>query len=283
MKTILVPTDFSENANNALDYAIELAKREDAKIILLHAFHVTYIYPDIPMQYLTEQMQSLEEITNRELKLLCEKVEKSGELTCEFYNKESLAVDFILDTIEKKKPDLVVMGTAGASGFKEMIIGSNTAKIVEKAKCPVIAVPEKVLFSPIKNITYATNYNLTDIYALEKLVDIAKLFNAKITLLHVCYDVFTHDTEDDFMNIFKDKVKKDINYDKLEFKLIYGKDLIDVLEDYIKQESPDLISMSSHYKNLFDKLFGSNSTKKMAYHTKVPLLAFHYKEIPVAF
>jgi len=98
-----------------------------------------------------------------------------------------LAVDFILETIDKKKPDLVVMGTTGASGLKEMIIGSNTSTIVEKAKCPVIAVPEKKIFSAIKSITYATNYNLTDIYALEKLVEIAKLFHAKITLLHVCY------------------------------------------------------------------------------------------------
>lgn len=283
MKSILVPTDFSKNADNALNYAIELAKKENAKIILLHAFHVTYVYPDVPMQYLTVQIQSAEQVANNQLKLLCEKVEKSEKLKCEIINKESLAVDLILETIEKKKPGLVVMGTKGVSGIKEIFIGSNTGKIVEKAKCPVIVVPEKVSYSPIKNITYATDYNLTDIYALEKLVEIAKLFNSKITLLHVGFELFTHETEDDFMNTFKSKVKKDILYNKIDFKVVYGKDLTDVLEDYIKYESPDLIAMSATYKNLFDKVFGSSLTKKMAYHTKIPLLVFHYKQVPIAF
>ena len=64
---------------------------------------------------------------------------------------------------------------------------------------------------------------------------------------------------------------------------MYGKNFIHVLEDYIKRESPDLVSMSTHYKNLFDKVFGANSTKKMLHHAKVPLLAFHYEEMPVVF
>ncbi len=283
MKTILVPTDFSENADNALNYAIELAKKEKAKIILLHAFHVTYVYPDVPMQYLNEQIQSVEQLASNQLKVLCEKVEKSEKLICEIINKESLAVDLILETIEKKKPSLVVMGTKGANGIKEVFIGSNTGKIVVKAKCPVIVVPEKASFNPIKNITYATDYNLTDFYALEKLVEIAKLFNAKITLLHVGFEFFSHETEEDFMNTFKSKVNNEILYNKMDFKLVYGKDLIDVLEDYVKHESPDLISMSANYKNLFDKVFGTSLTKKMAYHTKIPLLVFHYKQVPVAF
>lgn len=283
MKTILVPTDFSKNANNALNYAIEIAKKEHAKIILLHAFHVAYIYPDIPIQDLTEQIQAEEQLAHKQLKLLCDKVEESGTLKCEFIYKESLAVDFILYTIKKKKPDLVIMGTRGASGIKELIIGSNTAKVVEKAKCPVIVVPEKSSFSPIKNITYATDYNLSDINVLEKLIEIAKLFDAKITLLHVCFEVFTHEAEEEFLDIFKNKVKNEIHYHKMDFKLVYGNNFVDVLDNYIKHESPDLISMSTHYKNLFDKLFGTNSTKKMTYHTTIPLLAFHYKEIPVEF
>lgn len=281
MKTILVPTDFSENANNALHYAIKLAKKEKAKIILLHAFHFTYVYPEMPLQFLTEQIKTAEQLASNQLKLLCKKVEKSGE--CEFINQESLPVDLILDTIKKKKPDLVVMSTTGASGLKKIFMGSITAKIVEKATCPVIAVPEKTEFSPIKNITYATDYYMSDINALSKIVEIAKLFNAKITMLHVCYDMLTHDTEEEYMSTFKSKVENDIQYSNMAYKLVYGDNLIDVLEDYIKNESPDLISMSTHYRNLFEKLFDANSTKKMTYHTKVPFLAFHFEQIPIEF
>lgn len=279
MKTILVPTDFSECANNALLYAIELAKKENSKIILLHAFHVSYVYPDVSMQFLPEQTKAAEQTAYAKLKLLSEKVETS--VTCEIINEESLAVDLILETIDKKKPDLVVMGTTGVSGIKEMLIGSNTASIVENAKCPVIAVPENIPFKQIKNITYATDYHLSDINALIKLVEIAELFDAKVTLLHVCYEVFTHETEEEFMETFRNKIQKDISYNKLNFQLVYGKNLINVLEDYIKKESPDLISMSTTYRNTFDKIFGTSSTKKMTYHAKVPLLVFHYKQIPV--
>lgn len=281
MKTILVPTDFSENANNALHYAIELAKKEKAKIILLHAFHFTLVYPDMPLQFLDEQIKTAEQLAGNQLKLLCEKVEKSSE--CEFITQEGLAVDLILDTIEKKNPDLVVMGTTGVSGIKEMFIGSITAKIVEKATCPVITVPKNADFKPIKNITYATDYYMSDINALSKIVEIAKLFDARITMLHVCYDMLTHEAEEEFMGAFKIKVEKDIQYSEMAYKLVYGNNLIDVLEDYIKNESPDLFSMSTHYKNLFDKFFGANSTKKMTYHTKVPLLAFHFEQIPIEF
>lgn len=282
MKTILVPTDFSKSSNNALEYAIAIAKREKAKIILAHSFHVTYIYPDVPVQYAAEQMHATEISANKQLKSMCAKVTASGKLSCEFINKQGLAVDLIVEIVEKKKVDLVVMGTKGASGIQEVLLGSNTASVIEKVKCPVIAVPEKASYTPIKHITYATNYETSDINSLKKLVEVAKLFDAKITLLHIYYDEFVPDAEAEYMEKFKSKVKSKIHYNKMAFKFVYGKNLMKTLEDHVKQESPDLLSMSTHHRNLFDKLFGKSLTKKMAYHTKVPLIAFHNKKAPAA-
>jgi nucleotide-binding universal stress UspA family protein len=278
MKTILVPTDFSKNANNALDYAIAIAKKEKAKIILLHAYNVIYIYPDVPVQYAADQMRATEYGAKKQLDALCAKVEVGGKLKCDYFNRQGLAVDIILEASQKMKPDLIVMGTKGASGVQEVLIGSNTAKVMEKAKCPVIAVPNKVAYSPIKNITYATNYETSDIEALRKLVDIAKLFDARITLLHIYYDGFAPDLQEEHMLKFKNKISSKIRYKKMVFKFVYGKNLMKVLEDHVKQESPDLLSMSTHHRNLFDKLFGSSLTKKMSYHSKVPLMAFHSKK-----
>lgn len=282
-KSILVPTDFSKNANNALDYAISLAKKENAKIILLHAYHVTYVSPEVPMQYIDEITLESEQEAQKKLKLLSTKVTETAKLKCELITRQGLAVDLILETIESKKPTLVVMGTKGASGLKEVIMGSNTAKIIDKAECPVIAVPEKASFSPIKHITYATDYNTSDIDALKKLTEIGKLFNARITILHVCDNEYTLESEKEYMNKFKNKVAEKIKYDKTEFKLLQGKQLLKVMEDYISHESPDLFAMSTHHRNLFDRIFGTSSAKKMAYHTKIPLLVFHYKPEPIFF
>ena len=279
MKTILVPTDFSKNANNALDYAIAIAKKENAKIILAHAYNIIYIYPDVPVQYAADQIKATEYGAKKQLDALCAKVRSSGKLRCDYLNKQGLAVDVILEVAEKIKPDLIIMGTKGASGVQEVLIGSNAAKVIEKAKCPVISVPAKASYTPIKNITYATNYETSDIISIRKLVDIAKLFDARITLLHIYYDGFAPDLEEEHMRKFKSKVSSKIHYKKLVYKFVYGKNLMKMLEDHVKATSPDLLSLSTHHRNLFDKLFGTSLTKKMAYHTKVPLMAFHSKKV----
>ncbi|MDP3555982.1 MAG: universal stress protein [Bacteroidota bacterium] len=278
MKTILVPTDFSKNADNALEYAIEIAKKEKANILLLHAFHITYIYPDVPIQYASEEIHEAEEAANKKLKKLCSKVISDGEITCESICKQGMVVHTILEITKKKKVDLIVMGTKGASGIKEFLFGSNTARVIEKSKRPVIAVPEKAAFSPIKNITYASDYESNDIKSLTKLVDIARLFGAKITVLHVYYKKFSSDEEDKYMNRFKNKVKSKIQYTKIGYKIIYGNSVFEALEKHVQNDSPDLLSMSTHERGILDKIFGASLTKAMAYHSKVPLMAFHNKK-----
>lgn len=282
MKTILIPTDFSENAKNAIEYAIEMAKKEKAKIIIVHACYITYIAPDAPAQYLTEELVFVEDAAKKEMQKLIKKIENEG-ILCEAVIKQDNAIDLILEEAIKRKPDLIVMGTKGATGLKEVIIGSNTARVIEKVNCPVIAVPEKSSFKPIKHIVYATNYLLSDIDALKNLVNIAELFNAEITLLHVSNEALNHETEEDHILKFRSKIKSRIDYDKVRFKLVYGKIFENVLAEYIKRESPDLLAMSTHHRTVYDKLFGKSFTKKMAYHTNIPLLAFHYKQDPVIF
>ena len=282
MNKILVPTDFSKNAKNALDYAIVLAKKESAKIILVHAFHVLYITPDLPVEFLADEIDIVETTANKQLKVLSEKV-KSENLECEIINKQDFILDLILDVTKIKKPNLIVMGTKGASGLEEVFMGSNTAKIIEKTKCPVIAVPKKSKFKPIKNITYATNYLSSDIDALKKLIEIAKLFNAKITLVHFTDKDNIQKEEEVHLNKFITKIRNKIKYDQLEFKLLTGKHFLEELDDYIKKDTTDLLSISTHYRNIYDKLFGTSYTKKLAYHTSVPLLAFHYKKESMVF
>ena len=280
-KIILVPTDFSKNADKALDYAIILAKKEKASIILVHAFHVPYIGPDEAMYayaYLQEDVmkEAATKLDELSIKMAEEK------LPFKIINKQGAAVDMILDIIRIKKPMLVVMGTKGASGIKEKLMGSNTAKVAEKSNCPVIAVPEKTIVDSITDITYATNYNTSDIAALKKIVEIGKALKATVTLLHCADGEFTQLCEIEYMNSFKKEVRKKIRYSKMQYKIEYGTDFITTLEKYIKKTSPAIIAMSTHHRSsVFDKLFYPSETKKMVYHTSVPLMVFHHKEKPI--
>lgn len=279
---ILVPTDFSKNASQAFDYAIILAKKEKAKILLLHAYHITYITPDVPADFMAIEIENAEKTAIKKMKFLVEKI-KHENLECEVFLRQDMAVDLILEVAKDRHPDFIVIGTTGASGLEEIIMGNITATVIAKAKCPVIAVPKKASFKHIKHITYATDYLVSDLYALKKLVEIAKLFNATITVVHISGELLTHESEEEFMNKFKAKVRKKIKYDDIAYKLIYGRNFINTLEEYILHESSDLLAMSTHLQSIYDKIFGKSNTKKMSYHSTIPFLAFHHKKESVIF
>ncbi|HEX7415358.1 MAG TPA: universal stress protein [Bacteroidia bacterium] len=279
MKKILVPTDFSKGADSAIKFAMALAKKEKAKIVLIHAFDISKIIPYMftPSLMIEKDIKANEQSANIKLRATCYIIRES-KIECEYINKEGSAISVILETIKESKPDLVIMGTKGASGIKEILMGSQTASIIEKAKCPVIAVPENATFKGIKKIMYATDYNKNDIKALQEVVEIATLFNARITVLHVSDEEFYPFNEKAYLTDFKNKVEKRIKYKKITYKLAFGKHLTNVIEKQIQKASANLLAMSTRHRNLIEKIFDGSVTKKMAFHTRFPLMVFHHKK-----
>ncbi len=280
MKSILVPVDFSKNANAALVYAIELAKKENAKLILLHAYHVNAANSSASYGLLGNEMEKERKHSESQLTNLGTKIAKAGKIKHESINRQGLAVDVVLEVALEKAVDLIVMGTKGANGIVESIMGSNTARVIEKAKCPVIAVPEMLIYKEIKKITYATNYQNCDLAAIEKLIEIAKPFQAQINLLHIASSESIEEKE--LMKKFMAHVNEKISYSNLSFQLLTGDNVTKKMEEYLKDDNCDLIAMSTHHRDLMDKLFGKSITKEMAFHTQVPLLAFHHNKTETA-
>jgi nucleotide-binding universal stress UspA family protein len=278
MKKILVPIDFSKNSENALDYSIELAQKEDATIFLMHSYYVMYTNPEIPMEFIVEQSSVIQKDSDIRLGELCKKTAKYDNLKCETISLEGFVVDSILSFIKKKKIDLVVMGTKGSSGITEMLIGSNTAKVITKASCPVIAVPEKAIFDGIKKIAYATNYLSTDITALKKLVEFTKKFKASIEVVHIADGECQYACEESYLEKFSKKVKQKISYKAISYQLLIGEEIEKKLEQYIKKEAISLLALSARQGNIFERIFRGSLTKKLAYHTTVPLIVFHQKK-----
>lgn len=271
---ILVPTDFSKYARYALDYAIVLAKKQKADIILLHAFSITYISPEVPMNIIAEQMAAVKGTAEKRLKVLAAKI-RSRKIGCEIINEQRTLVSLISDVIQKRVPSLIVMGTKGASGLKEVILGSNASSVIKKVKCPVVVVPKKVLLESVKHIVYATDYHAGDIKAVKKLVAMSKLFNANITVIHVPEKSFIPEKEEKKLDLYKKKIKEKVKYNKMEFRLMYGPDPVSVFEDYVRQESPDLFVMSAYHRSLPERLFKPGTIKKMVCQTKIPILVLH--------
>jgi nucleotide-binding universal stress UspA family protein len=283
MKTLLVPTDLSKAADSAINFAIGFAQKEKAEIVLLHVFRLKVVFPadsgEVDPMFALEE----EETINKLLKKRCKQISDSKKVKCRYITTTGLAVDEMIEASEKVKPDFIIMGTKGATGAKRVVLGSNASAVIEKAKCPVIAVPEGVKYSGLKKITYAADYHKADIDAIKKLVEIARPFRAAINILHIASGELLKAVEEPLMEEFVLKVMRKVDYTNISFQLIFGKNVEKELEKYINSNATDLLAMSTVHRSFLGKLFGSSVTKRMAYHADIPLLAFHHKRESVVF
>ncbi|HKR05357.1 MAG TPA: universal stress protein, partial [Bacteroidia bacterium] len=187
------------------------------------------------------------------------------------------AVENIIFKAEEKHADLIVMGTKGANGLQEVLIGSNAGSVIEKSTCPVLIIPENAQFNTIDKIVFATDFCDSDFYAIASLAKIGELFNSEIMIIHISQIGPTKDYEKDVLEWFKNelKYKANIEYENISFHDLVGGNVDYELEDFIEKNKVNLLALSMRKRNLFSRLFERSLTKKMAYHTHIPLLAFH--------
>ena len=169
------------------------------------------------------------------------------------------------------------MGTRGKAEGAVDFIGSVTKKIIEKAKMPVIAIPQKSVYMGINymnSILYATDFDDSDFKALRKLMTLIRPFNMKIYCIHIASDISS--TFDKIkMESLKDHFKKEYGDYNLHCDLIEHDDVLQGLEDYIDEKDIDMIALTTHKRSVFERLFNPSLAKKMLFHTNIPLLVFH--------
>lgn len=274
MKTILVPTDFSKNSDNAIHFALELNKKLKSKVILFHSYVVPVFATDIPEAIPSDE--ELKKVSQRAMKKLKEKITMEYPvMEIETLLKPGYAEDEIVEISSGKKADLVVMGTQGASGLREVLVGSITAAVMEDTECPVLAIPEKAEFKHLNKIVFATDYAYNDFENVEKVVDLARRFDAEVILLHISNGEIDKAYEFDAIERFKEHMVADSKYDKVTFKLLENRNVIDGLSLYLDEVNADMLAMSMRHRNFFQRVFSRSKTKRMAFHTHIPLLAFH--------
>jgi nucleotide-binding universal stress UspA family protein len=277
MQTILFPTDFSFNAKNALDYGLNLLNTSDINLIVLNAFYMAPSSTDIIGYDQQQDLMELNEITKNNLEEECERIRVKHKLnSCKAVIKYGAVADAVEETIEEYKPDLIIMGTHGASGISKYIIGSNTSSVIENVDLPLLAIPDGLVLKPLTKILFATDFNDSDVDAIDFLSKIAENNeHAEIIIYHVAK---SERDETQIFDWFEEMVKEKVKYRNLSFRYNKNRDVENTLSDFVKNFDVSLMAMSTRKRNLVSKLFSKSLTKSMAYHTKVPLLAFHVKE-----
>lgn len=279
MKNILCPTDFSPNSENALNYAVEIARKIKGNLILLHAYSVQLIDPNMPAEIYLSAYQEEEKSAKESLEELSNKISESNkdENGNNIFNTEAivtqgLVVDEVLSLINDFKIDIVIMGTHGTSGITELILGSNTASVIEETTIPVLAIPGNAVYKGINNIVYAYDDIKSGIPSFQRLIEFAKIYDSEITLLHI---IETGKDTSDLNKKEFDRIRHSSDYDKIRLELVNEENIIEGINDYVNSNNVDVLAMAIRKRTLIDKIFSRSLTKKMAYHTKIPLLALH--------
>lgn len=274
MKTILVPTDFSKNADNACKFAIEIAKETQAKIILMHAYETPVLYTEVPM---TMQMDIMmfEKSASVELKKYYKKIsELAPDVKIELILQQGLASERMKEIALEKKADLIVVGTTGKGKLEKILLGSNTTRIIRKAPCLVLAIPPKAKYVGLKKIVYATDLLNDNLNHAKTLIPFAKTFNSEILFLNVNTHLLSDNEEDNLKTITK-KIKSHVRYPKTSGYICDDVNVADGINFFLKKHKADCLAMYTHHKGIMGNIFKHSITQEVAVHTSTPLLVIH--------
>ena len=276
MKSILFPTDFSDNAQNAYVYALHLAEKLQASITTLHAYVPVQVPVDMLHNTVAEitEIQELEELDDyrKAAEKMHQKAAKEHLESVEVRHDMQIgnAVDAVIETAKNENADLIVLGTKGASGFLGNLIGSNAAAVIERASTPVLAIPQDANYRPIRKVALATDLDELDEATIARALEFAALFDAELHCIYVnvAHNPLIGERMAKLASTFADAPK-------LTFEILEGYDILKVIDNYLKEKDMDVLAMKTHRRTFFQKLVEVSYAKRMAFNTDVPLLVFH--------
>lgn len=273
MKTIIFPTDFSENSLGALKWAIAFCRRYDAKLLILN----TSFSGGSGTGMLVNLRERLMKDANGRMKALLKKIMESTDygdvsgIKIETECRYESTIEGILDAVDDHKAMLICMGTRGATGV-EVILGSNTSAVIARAEVPVLVVPETAEFDVVKHIAFATNLNEADFSKLKQLASLASHFEANLEFIH--FSLPGQSFEDSNVDEYAEKIRTEMDYANVTLKLVKAEDVDDGIADYIEQNDVDILIMLRRNRSFWQRLFQRSHTRELALHSKVPLLIY---------
>jgi hypothetical protein len=277
MKNILIPTDFSENAWNATQYAIQLFWNEECVFHLLN----TYTPAIASSRFMAASINGgaiengAHACSQNGLKKVLKKIQaECGNPLHQFKLISSfcMLVDEINEVVHEEKIDLIVTGTKGASGIEEVFMGSNTVRIIKSVKnCPVLAVPQHFDFVSPDEIAFATDFNRFYTQSeLQPMLEMAKAFNAVIRIVHVQYEIKALTELQLFnLNMLRKYLGECEHYVHTVSEL---NSVSKTLEVFTNELDIHLLAMLNYQHSYMEKMTREPIVKRMAFHTQIPIL-----------
>ena len=271
MKRILVPTDFSSQAENALKVAVKIATKHNSEIYLLHSL-------DMPTQIRGVQNNASMPESLYFIKL----AEKSFEVLLKkdylgpIEIHEAIGHDEIYSdinrTVKEKDIDLIVMGSHGANGFKELFIGSNTEKVVRTANIPVLVIKNEHTDFNIKDFVFATDFGEESRWSFTQAQKFAKAMDAQMHLLFVNTPAGFKTTEQ--ANSLMQDFIKDSKQENHTINIHNAFSVEDGILQFAKMKGAKLIGTSTHGRRGLSHFFNGSISEDLVNHANMPVITF---------
>ena len=274
MKSILLPTDFSKNSENAINYAMALFEDVPCDFYLLNVQKASSFITDDMMVMASSASiyQTIIDVSKRSLANLIIKIEtkyKNDKHTFHPIVDYDNFIDSINQITVNKNIDLIVMGTKGASGLEKVIFGSNTVHVMQRCIAPVLAIPDGCLFTNLDNIAFTTNHlTLHNIEELKPLKELVDHHHSKLNVLH--FDEIDGVSKQKLEN--KAFLKEYFSETTCENIDSYSNDLYNTLEKYIHTNDIKLIAMMRKKHTFLERLFNRHPEETLAFNIDIPFL-----------
>jgi nucleotide-binding universal stress UspA family protein len=274
MKKILFPTDYSETANNAFKYALQLADFHQADLYVLHVYDPPVISGPISPTLVDNvikkhEFEKLEQIHAHSPTLNKIREDLGLQHVETFFKvKEGLLIPEIQNAIKENEIDFIVMGTDGNSGFHKKILGTNTINTISKVNIPVLSIPKEASYKKVESVIFTTLFSKDEEATLDVIVQNATERNMTIKCVHItqpncftCDDVYQH---------WKEKYKNL----PITFHIFSAADTAKNLLTFIQNETVDVVAIVQRSKGFFESFFAKSTTQRLAKQLKIPFFVY---------
>ncbi|WP_225034635.1 universal stress protein [Winogradskyella sp. SM1960] len=274
MLSVLLPTDFSENSRNAINYALQLLKDEDCTFYVFNAYtpviyHVEYVL-GYPAQFgLGDAVRKTSQDNLEAIVTALNDEHNNPKHKFETYARFDTLVSGIKEFVEEYNIDFIVMGTKGATGANEVLFGSNTVHVFKEVKCPILAVPSNFSFEAPHEILFPTdldvNYNDTNLKILKDLVAVN---HSRLNALHVStgYE----------LNKKQVSNKKTLEFMFKDFAFLFHQvrhtEIPKAINEFQIKQKINLLVMVNNKHSFFENLFFKNTINQIGFNLNVPFL-----------
>lgn len=280
MRRILIPTDFSDHALNALKYALKLFKHDICKFYIMHAYQ-DEIYADqtlMSREILSEISRIIEKKSLKQLDRILKLIKKSYPNSKHSY--KILAINNLLieeanKIVNDENIDIIIMGTRGQTNDRMLSLGSNTLQVLKHVQCPVLAIPENYNGTHPSHILFPSNYLIPyKRRELKLLCELAAPYSPIIDMLYISKIATLSKRQERNLKL----IEKELHKTKINFKTVNAKNITNTIYSYIKENNIDMLVMVNTRHSFLEFILFKSTIDKISLNIDIPFLALQNLE-----